>query len=232
MVERDPLASERASNTKRRILELLKSSGEATAPMLAASLEISDVAVRQHLQDLKSKGLVEEQVDGACDSDPDGARSRGRPPTRWRTTALTTGLFPDRHGDLAVSLLDAMRRSLGEEAVKRMLEARAERQRETYHTLLGRERSLHARLRTLARQRTEEGYLAEVRAEADGTFLLIEHHCPICTAATVCQGLCHQELAVFRSVLGPAEVERESHLLSGGDRCVYRVRPAESAPKK
>jgi predicted ArsR family transcriptional regulator len=31
--------------------------------------------------------------------------------------------------------------------------------------------------------RTEEGYMAEFEAEPDGSFLLIENHCPICAAA-------------------------------------------------
>ena len=72
---------------------------------------------------------------------------------------------------------------------------------------------------------------AEVQTDADSDsadgFLLIEHHCPICAAAAECQELCDGELDVFRSALGPeVEVERIEHLLSDGDRCVYRISPA------
>ena len=55
-------------------------------------------------------------------------------------------------------------------------------------------------------------------------WLLIEHHCPICVAATSCQGLCHSELELFRAALGPeVTVAREQHLLSGDTRCAYRI---------
>jgi predicted ArsR family transcriptional regulator len=55
--------------------------------------------------------------------------------------------------------------------------------------------------------------------------LLIEDHCPICAAATQCQGFCRSELALFQRCLGPgATVERTEHLLAGARRCAYRVR--------
>ncbi len=71
---------------------------------------------------------------------------------------------------------------------------------------------------------TAEGYMAEVVQEKPGRYLLIEHHCPICDAAKCCQGLCRAELDVFRKTLGRGvTIERIEHLLSEGDRCVYRI---------
>ena len=59
--------------------------------------------------------------------------------------------------------------------------------------------------------------------------LLIEHHCPICEAAEACAGFCRAELGVFRAVLGDGvSVERTEHLLSGGARCAYRIRPVDA----
>ena len=71
----------------------------------------------------------------------------------------------------------------------------------------------------------ERPVTAEVRV--DGTSLvLVEHHCPICVAAATCQGLCRTELEVFQATLGEdALVEREQHLLSGDQRCAYRITP-------
>ena len=67
--------------------------------------------------------------------------------------------------------------------------------------------------------------MAEVRADAEGGgFLLVENHCPICAAANACQGFCSTELELFRTVLGPGvEVERVEHIVSGDQRCAYRV---------
>jgi predicted ArsR family transcriptional regulator len=77
----------------------------------------------------------------------------------------------------------------------------------------------------LARQRTAEGYIAEVVREKDGSVVLLEHHCPICTAAQACQGLCRSELELFQAALGDdVKVERTQHRLAGDARCAYRVR--------
>ena len=65
--------------------------------------------------------------------------------------------------------------------------------------------------------------MAEVKRDGTG-FLFIENHCPICAAATACQGFCASELDLFRSALGPGvSVERAEHILSGDRRCVYRI---------
>ncbi len=66
--------------------------------------------------------------------------------------------------------------------------------------------------------------MAEWSEDADG-FLLVEYHCPICAAATICQGFCRAELAVFQEVLGTeAEVSRVEHIPAGARRCAYRIR--------
>jgi predicted ArsR family transcriptional regulator len=87
---------------------------------------------------------------------------------------------------------------------------------------------LSDRVRALARLRTMEGYMAQGKRQRDGSFLLIEDHCPICAAAQACQGFCRSELEVFEAALGAdVSVTREEHLLSGGRRCVYRIARAE-----
>jgi predicted ArsR family transcriptional regulator len=74
------------------------------------------------------------------------------------------------------------------------------------------------------------GYMAEVLTEPDGTLLFVENHCPICTAAASCTGLCGAELEVFQGVLDDvADVERGEHILNGDRRCAYRVQ-AKSWP--
>ena len=45
--------------------------------------------------------------------------------------------------------------------------------------------------------------MAECAAQPDGSFILAENHCPICVAAKSCQGLCREELDLFRAALGP-----------------------------
>lgn len=83
-----------------------------------------------------------------------------------------------------------------------MLLIRAQQQIEAYKQQLKGKQSLKQRLNKLAEIRTDEGYIAQVQTQPDGSFLLVENHCPICAAATPCTGLCALELETFQSVLG------------------------------
>jgi predicted ArsR family transcriptional regulator len=209
--------------TKRRIVERLKRA-DAKVADLARALDMTEAGVRQHLDALEENGLV------VARSAP--ARGRGRPPTVWALTDLAQDLFPDRHDDLTVELISAVRSALGDRGLQRVIDARADVQRAAYDKAIPKRGSLRARTEALARVRTEEGYVAEVVDDPDGPgVLLIEHHCPICTAATSCPGLCGSELALFREVLGPkVSVERTQHIIAGDRRCAYRIHPVTRAP--
>jgi predicted ArsR family transcriptional regulator len=205
---------------RRRLLELLKRRSR-TASELAAELGVTVAGVRQHLDALAERGLVE-----ATTQRP---RGRGRPATTWSLTPLADGFFPDRHADLTVSLIRSLRSSLGEEGLSQVIRARDAELVDGYRDRLDRagKGSLRRRIAALARLRTDEGYMAEVAQDDGPGLLLIENHCPICEAATACTSLCRSELEVFRAALGDdITVEREQHLLSGDRRCVYRVQSA------
>ena len=203
--------------TRRALLDALKRDGAAQAADLAASIGVSPMAVRQHLYALRDEGLVgyEEQ-----------ARPRGRPAKLWRLTEAADRYFPDAHAELTVGLLQSMRHAFGEAGLNRLLSLRAREQADAYAGRMAGRQGLRERLDALAAIRTEEGYMAEIREDGEGGFLLIENHCPICRAAAACTGLCVAELLVFRAVLGPeVAIERGDHILAGARRCAYRVTP-------
>src|ERR1017187_9076154 len=205
------------SDAKRRVLERLKRVDSATARELAVGLGLTEAAVRQHLDALEEHGLVERRGQNAT--------GRGRPPSAWSLTPVAAELFPDRHGDLTVELIGAIRDAVGEAGLDQVIDAREVRQLRAYREVVPQDAavSLRRRVSALAKQRSVEGYMAEARPDGDD-MLLIEHHCPVCSAASACAGLCRGELALFRSVLGPdVMVERTQHLLAGDARCVYRI---------
>ncbi len=204
------------ARSRQAILHLLKTEAPLDAQALAARLEISPMAVRQHLYGLQSEGLVSHTRE---------PRPVGRPAKAWRLTARADRYFPDRHADLTLGLIGALKETFGAEGLERLLAVRAAEQIETYGARTGPGQPLEQRLAALAQVRSEEGYMATVETEAPGRYLLIENHCPICAAASACQGLCASELQVFRAVLGEdVEVERIDHILAGARRCAYRVR--------
>ncbi len=202
---------------KRRLVEFLKTHGPSTASQLASALEITNVAARQHLASLESSGLVVQRRSDAV--------GRGRPALLWSLTDAAAQLFPDHHGALTVELIDAVRKTLGDKGLDRVIDTRASEQLRRYRSRMpGAKSSLKSRVEALAALRTREGYMAEVERERAGTYLLVENHCPVCEAAESCTGLCRSELEVFQRLLGPqVVVERTEHLLSGHRRCAYRI---------
>lgn len=201
--------------TRRAIVQHLKQEGALDAESLAIHFNITAMAVRQHLYALQKEGLVTYQQE---------ARPIGRPAKLWQLTPAADRFFPDRYAELTLSLIDSMKVAFGEAGLDRLLEVRTREQIEAYRAGMPRKASLKRRLQALARQRTAEGYMAEVIAQADGSFLLAEKHCPICAVATACTGLCRMELEVFQAALGKdVTIERTEHILNGDRRCVYRV---------
>jgi predicted ArsR family transcriptional regulator len=209
------VAEQGKQKTRRAIVKLLKTEGAMVAAQLAERLNLTAMAVRQHLYDLQREKLVTAQ---------ERPVPLGRPAKYWQLTQDADRLFPDAYAELSVDLIDALSDTFGDAGLQRVIESRSAKQRADYLNRIPCSASLKEKLRALARIRTEEGYMAELKPEARGSFLLIENHCPICAAATVCKGFCSTELDLFRSVLGPdVAVERVEHIVSGGRRCAYRI---------
>jgi predicted ArsR family transcriptional regulator len=203
--------------TRRAIVKILKTQGPLGSAQLAGQLGLTAMAVRQHLYALQNEGHVEAE---------ERPVPIGRPAKHWRLTREADQLFPEAYAELNVSLIEALRDTFGEEGLDQVLVSRGLRQRKDYAKRIRVTDSLEKKLKELARIRTEEGYMAEVRGEKDGSYLLVENHCPICAAANSCQGFCATELDLFRSVLGQGvTIEREEHIVSGDRRCAYRVKP-------
>jgi predicted ArsR family transcriptional regulator len=199
-----------------RILARLKTGGLQTAADLGAALGVTAEAARQQLVKMAADGLV------VARAEPHGV---GRPSQRWGLTTAGHDRFPDRHAELTLQLIRTVRTELGELALDRLIDARATEARAGYVAALEGAADLGERVARLAEIRSREGYMAEWRAEG-GSYLLIENHCPICAAATECQGFCRSELELFGQALGPdVTIERSEHIVAGARRCVYRIRP-------
>jgi predicted ArsR family transcriptional regulator len=203
------------SSSEGRILRFLKSRGAQTTPAVARHLKITLPGARKHLSALLAAKLV---------SFVDEAGSVGRPKRSWQLTALAEKRFPDSHAALTMEMIGAARQVFGEDGLDRLIGWRESETERRYGAALSALGDVGKKVAKLAELRSEEGYMADWRVLADGSYLLAENHCPICAAARLCQGLCRSELALFRSALGPSvTVERAEHILTGARRCAYRI---------
>ena len=191
---------------------LLKTRGNMSTKALAEALDISVPAVRQHLKAQGEFVAMDEQRQGV-----------GRPAQIWRLAPAAQSRFPDTHAELTVRLIESIEHSLGAPALEAVIADRFTETLHNYQSKLAGLTTLAGKLKRLAQIRSDEGYMAELVRDG-GRWLLLENHCPICAAATRCQGFCRNELLLFQNLLGDSvEVERIEYLLDGGERCVYAI---------
>ncbi len=205
-----------SAETLDKLLYLLKTRGPLTAQQLAEILELTSMGARRQLEVAQESGLVQ------CE---DRAAGIGRPGRWWSLSDAGHARFPDRHGEVIVQLIGHLRTQLGEAGVESLIAAREAQMAAQYRTELARPTTLQGKLAALAAIRSREGYMAEIKSVDDG-WQLIEHHCPICAAASQCQAFCRSELKLFRELLPQAHIERTEHLLADGARCIYLIREA------
>ena len=199
------------SETRMRILQLLKMRSSMTVSQLTEALHISAMGVRQHLTILEEEGLVEYQSQ---------KRGRGRPHHLYSLTDDANSLFPTTYANFAVGLMNEVAKFNGPGFINKVFRSRMKSQLQMYQERLH-GKDLVERIKELARIRDEEGYMA--RFDENGAdYVLVEHNCPIAAIAQEYPHVCEIELALFRQSLG-TKVYRVEHLMQGSHRCCYRI---------
>jgi DeoR family suf operon transcriptional repressor len=209
----EPGALRTLPSSRRSLLRFIKEKGEAGADDLAAALDVTVSAVRQHLAGLEADGLVthrEERI------------GPGRPRHLYFLTEAGELLFPRAYGELASELLDYVAAE-DPELVERVFERRRGRRVAAATTRLA-GKSLAEQVQELTEILDADGYLATCE-EIDGGWRIVEHNCAILAVAARYGTACGTELDFIREVLPGASVERVAHLMAGGHVCAYEVRP-------
>lgn len=201
--------------TRQQILGLLRRSGAMTAAELSEALGIGAVGVRQHLALLERDSLV--QI-------ADVRRGVGRPSHLYALTPDAEALFPKRYDKLAIDAIEFIASVGGEAAIDQFVAQRREKLTTQFAPrLVGKVRA--EQVAELAAVLNEQGYMAEWSQEADGSFTLSEHNCPVDCVAREYSQLCSHELTLYENLLG-APIAREETMSEGGTCCRYRI-PAE-----
>ena len=200
------------SPTQRRVLTAVKRRGEATADELAATLEISPSAVRQHLSALRAAGLIEARRERG---------QPGRPADRYRTTERAESLFVPATDDLSIELLELI------EAQDPALVQRVFDQRRARLVAHAREGLTAETPEDLIERVTElldaPGSLCDWELLSDGQYRINLHNCAVWNVASRFRQACASELEFLRDVLPDATVSRVTHKTSGAHTCGYEV---------
>ncbi len=197
---------------QRRVLIAVKRRGEATADELAAALEISASAVRQHLSALRSAGFITARQERG---------QPGRPADRYHATVLTEPLFVTSDGSLSIELLGHMAEE-DPELVGRVFDRRRHQLVEAAQDKLS-DRPFAERIGLLAELLDDQGYLADFEQVEDGHYRINLHNCAIWPVANRYKQACTAELDYLRDLIPDANVERVTHKTAGAHTCAYEI---------
>lgn len=204
-------------STKKNILQSLLKQGQATVQQLAQNQAISKQAIRRHLNELEAEGLI------VYSSVQQGM---GRPKHMYQLSeAGRDRLSPQKYSEFAVSFLDTLAETVGQEQVSKVLEKQWQRKAAEYRDRLG-QGSLAQRINKLVQLRQEEGYMAElhqVSPKKSQEFVLVEHNCAISEVAESYPSICGHELEMFSAVLPDCVVKRTHWINDGEHRCGYSI---------
>jgi predicted ArsR family transcriptional regulator len=198
--------------THEAVLLHLKRQGEMTVAELCEVLGITSMAVRRHLSTLQKDGLVESRLE---------KQSRGRPTYKYRLTQKSETLFPSGFQNLAIDLLDIVFEESGHKGVMELLARRNDRLSER---LLSRVEKLPLpeRVKEVSKIFSENGYMTEFKALADGNFVIFQQHCAVHDLANQYRQLCVLEPRLMEKLLG-VKVTREKYMLKNDPICAYLV---------
>ena len=202
--------------TKEEILQYLLKFPQVTAQDLAEALGLSPQAIRRHLKDLELDNFVEYQI---------VQEGRGRPQYRYCLSKQGHEYFPNGYNEFAVSFLDTLVETVGEQQVGEVLRKQWERKADEYRQSLG-SGSLFKRVTKLVELRRQEGYMAELHCLEQKTpekYILAEHNCAISDVAESYPTVCGHELEMFAAILPDCSVERTQWMNQEGHTCGYLI---------
>lgn len=145
------MATTQHPSSKEDILNYLAKRGQASAQELASHLDISPQATRRHLKDLELEKLIEHRAVQV---------GMGRPQHLYQLSEKGRDRLPASYGDFALSLLDTLAETVGQEQVGTILRKQWERKASEYQELIG-DGTLQEKVEKLVELRRAEGYMAE-----------------------------------------------------------------------
>ena len=215
------MTSPQPPSTKEDILKSLLKQGEASTQALAESLGVSPQAIRRHLKDLIAEDLIEHRAEQA---------GMGRPNYLYRLSRKGRDRFPAQYDEFALSLLDTLAETVGQDQVGTILQKQWQRKAEEYRKQVG-NGDIADRVDRLVKLRKGEGYMAEwqeVQPEGDVSaagpcYVIAEYNCAISHIAESFPSVCGHELEMFQRALPDCTVQRTHWLVEGEHRCGYLV---------
>ena len=198
--------------TRGEILTALKKAQPLTAKELASKFGVTPNALRRHLKELETEGIVRYQRE---------IRGVGGPVFAFSLTDAGEALFPRAYEKALAEVLDLVREQQGDEGLVQLFQRRWDDIARVARPELE-QLPVDQRATRLAELLTSLGYMAEAHPGSGALPVLTEHNCAIRVIAERFPEVCAAEERFIADLLG-APVTRQAHIAKGANCCEYCV---------
>jgi predicted ArsR family transcriptional regulator len=209
--------------TRKDILDLLRSHGQATVREIGDELGLTATGIRQHLTVLERDGLVASHEERG---------HVGRPALVYRLTADGDALYPKKYDELANALIEEARKVLGPPALAQLMKSVANRFAAPHVARLA--AKPHAERVEAVNEILESRGNIVSHTEGEGEHSLCKHTCEYWNVATKNSIVCALDVEFVRQLVG-SDARLTTSLLRGDDCCTFHIkRPdgTDSAPAR
>lgn len=204
-------------STRDQILNLLKVNKQLTVSEMSKHLDITEMAVRRHLNTLERDNIIETNL---------LRQAMGRPTNVYFLTKSGQEMFPRNYAPLTVDLLRDIEDLSGQEMVDQLFERRKDRLKEKYADRITGHKTLDDKVAELAKLQNENGYMVEWEKDCEGNYIFKEYNCPISEIAQEYPVACSSELSLFQELLGTDEVDCDVCMAVDNEPyCFYKIKP-------
>ena len=211
-----------AAGTRGQVARLILELGPCTAATLGGRLGLTPAAIRRHLDNLITDGMIETRTARTY-----GNRGRGRPAKVFVITDAGRSAFEHAYDDLATSALRFLERTYGPQAVAEFARQQVAETERRYLPVVAQASDLTARVHALADALSGDGYAAAAgpapaigagtagskgqgnkgtgagAAPIDNGAQICQHHCPVAHVAAEFPQLCEAETEAFGGSSAP-----------------------------
>lgn len=203
------------TTTKEHILELLKKYKDLTVAEMASHLEITEMAVRRHLNTLEKDKVIQTKL---------VRQAMGRPTNVYYLTQAGEEMFPRNYANLTLEFLQDIEQLSGDDMIKDLFLRRKDRMKERYEEIL-KGKTFEEKIETLAKIQNQNGYMVEWEKSEDGSYVFKEYNCPISQIAKEYPVACTCEQELFQELLSTDEIECEACMaMDETPHCFYKIK--------
>jgi predicted ArsR family transcriptional regulator len=191
--------------SRQRILEFIKKSGQASVAELSNALALTPVTIRHHLEALRSEGLVAEPI----------SRHKpgpGRPEMMYEITSQADSYIPRNYGELCRYLIQAVEATQTPELTGLLAEMGRS---------LGTSTGATRDTTVISSYLEERGYFPSVD-QGEGMTILKLANCPYLEVAESAPTLCEFDRSLIESLFGK-EVEMVGRIVDREPVCTFHI---------